>query len=379
MSAECRVVFFKLACFIVLVLVIMLVGSAITDQPDQELDQIRKNISWPGHVSNLLQNYSSTTSQSDSNIQIVTKGTIFELEQENATYGFGFANTRADYNIFQTNENQGLHQRSRISGSGYISLDPYTYFSNGIEETELGDYVGSNSIIWSKDVGPLRADYHDVTLFNGIKGSFRSKKPVSSPWKVQDLDENHAGDISMDYSFENVRTNITKESENKMISDTLVYPFVPSDANIDSKMTVLANLYNGTGHLGTEVGINQVKSSRRSSTLLDEDYKGSFYIKNSMNFSIYERLNQSGQDEYNPNGYEWLPCLSCQQGWNIMTIHDQRYHSAEGFFDCTTCPNCGPAHKHATLPQPSPIMQRERIGASLPTKPSKCFSLGTAL
>ncbi|MDP4272640.1 MAG: hypothetical protein Q8909_21330 [Bacteroidota bacterium] len=43
--------------------------------------------------------------------------------------------------------------------------------------------------------------------------------------------------------------------------------------------------------------------------------------------------------------YDWLPC-TCQQGWNDMILHDQRYHSAApnaylhgpGFFDCTTCP-----------------------------------------
>lgn len=35
--------------------------------------------------------------------------------------------------------------------------------------------------------------------------------------------------------------------------------------------------------------------------------------------------------------YDWLPC-TCQRGWDDMDLHDQRYHSAKGFFDCTACP-----------------------------------------
>ena len=34
------------------------------------------------------------------------------------------------------------------------------------------------------------------------------------------------------------------------------------------------------------------------------------------------------------NAFSW----SNPESWNDMTIHDQRYHSAKGFFDCTSCP-----------------------------------------
>jgi len=38
---------------------------------------------------------------------------------------------------------------------------------------------------------------------------------------------------------------------------------------------------------------------------------------------------------YNTSSDDWLPC-SCL-GWDSMPIHDQRYHSAKDFFDCTSC------------------------------------------
>ena len=62
---------------------------------------------------------------------------------------------------------------------------------------------------------------------------------------------------------------------------------------------------------------------------IDEDYFGTYHVEKNMTLSVpYSR---------NKPSYDWLPC-SCNEGWNDMTIHDQRYHSAKGFFDCTSCP-----------------------------------------
>ena len=68
---------------------------------------------------------------------------------------------------------------------------------------------------------------------------------------------------------------------------------------------------------------------------IDEDYFGTYHVEKNMTLSVpYSR---------NKPTYDWLPC-SCNEGWNDMVIHDQRYHSAKGFFDCTSCPfpYCGP-------------------------------------
>ena len=57
---------------------------------------------------------------------------------------------------------------------------------------------------------------------------------------------------------------------------------------------------------------------------IDEDYWGTYHVEKNMTLSVpYSRVAPV---------YDWLPC-SCNEGWNDMTIHDQRYHSAKGFFD----------------------------------------------
>jgi hypothetical protein len=62
---------------------------------------------------------------------------------------------------------------------------------------------------------------------------------------------------------------------------------------------------------------------------IDEDYFGTYHVEKNMTLSVPYSDNKPS--------YDWLPC-SCNEGWNDMVIHDQRYHSAKGFFDCTSCP-----------------------------------------
>lgn len=62
---------------------------------------------------------------------------------------------------------------------------------------------------------------------------------------------------------------------------------------------------------------------------IDEVYSGTFSL--GTNMSLFWPVTQVIGDE------DWLPC-SCYEGWDDMNIHDQRYHSAKGFFDYNTCP-----------------------------------------
>ena len=62
---------------------------------------------------------------------------------------------------------------------------------------------------------------------------------------------------------------------------------------------------------------------------IDEDYLGTYHVEKNMTLAVpYSKSTEPL--------YEWLPC-TCNAGWNSMVIHDTRYHSAKGFFDCTTC------------------------------------------
>jgi hypothetical protein len=62
---------------------------------------------------------------------------------------------------------------------------------------------------------------------------------------------------------------------------------------------------------------------------IDEDYFGTYHVEKNMTIAVpYSKSTEPMN--------EWLPCI-CNAGWNDMVIHDTRYHSAKGFFDCTTC------------------------------------------
>jgi hypothetical protein len=61
---------------------------------------------------------------------------------------------------------------------------------------------------------------------------------------------------------------------------------------------------------------------------IDEDYFGTYHVEKNMTLSVPYSKNQPT--------YDWLPC-TCNAGWDDMVIHDTKYHSAKGFFDCTTC------------------------------------------
>lgn len=48
-----------------------------------------------------------------------------------------------------------------------------------------------------------------------------------------------------------------------------------------------------------------------------------------------------GHLQLNPGDGTLFTSISLSNGqpvWNNMVINDQRYHSANGFFDCTSCP-----------------------------------------
>jgi hypothetical protein len=66
----------------------------------------------------------------------------------------------------------------------------------------------------------------------------------------------------------------------------------------------------------------------KPSVEIDEDYFGTYHVEKNLTLA----MPYSTGDLRN----EWLPC-TCNAGWDSMVIHDTRYHSAKGFFDCTTC------------------------------------------
>jgi hypothetical protein len=107
----------------------------------------------------------------------------------------------------------------------------------------------------------------------------------------------------------------------------------PANSLTRSLLNIDESVTSGTAHIGMLQGnvgtLDFGKSALHNSIVnVDEDYTGTF------NFGIKMNLTTPVSKYWGCE--DWLPC-SCYTGWNDMNLHDQRYHSAKGFFDCTTC------------------------------------------
>ncbi len=177
-------------------------------------------------------------------------------------------------------------------------------------------------------------------------GSFKTKA-VRSLWKDQTYSKNHVGIISMNSLFDYAK-RLDTESTTTLNSDVYSYEgFIEAtNSTIGSSMDINSR-FDGSAHLGVILndvrgGIGGIATSKADDTvLMDEDYRGSFNIGKKMAVNIVKTTDYADYDQnyegYEYEDYPWLPCL-CNTGWDDMAIHDTRYHSAKGFFDCTACP-----------------------------------------
>jgi len=268
----------------------------------------------------------------------IVHGYLFKADQ--SVDGTGFANVNNNLASVSSDDGSPVLNLGVISsGSGSYSHNSSIYVQYNVVDNGRGEFGSSNQKITAKE--DTSAVYAPMNF--QIPGSFRAK--IGSLWKDQTRAKNFAGLISMNSLFDNAKT-LNKESTNTIYSDTKNYEgFLGSvNSSMGSSMEINSK-FDGTAHLGATMndvggGVSRtLKGKSDDNILMDEDYRGSFditkkmavYIKKTTDYGYYE----ANYDGYNGN-YPWLPCL-CNAGWDSMTIHDQRYHSAKGFFDCTTC------------------------------------------
>jgi hypothetical protein len=284
-------------------------------------------------------------------IYTITEGSLYTADQ--SVTGSGFANIYNNLVVVDPDDkSQVLNLKILTSGTGAYSHDSYVYVQNDSVTTYSGDFGSSHHNITAKD--DISAVYSPVNL--QFPGTFKVKT-IKSLWKDQTYTKNYAGMISMDSLFDYAKM-LHKESTTTLYSDDHTYRAYLDDTNSTTESSMnIDSKFDGSAHLGVTFAdvsgdISDVsgdisgipKSKANSNVLMDEDYKGSFNLTKKMNV-ILEKTTDYGYYEANTDGsngdYPWLPC-ACNAGWDDMAIHDQRYHSANDFFDCTTCLPPGP-------------------------------------
>ncbi len=282
-------------------------------------------------------------------LETIIQGSLYTADQ--FVTGTGFANIYNNLAILNPDDNsQVLNLKILDSGTGAYSHNSYVYVQNNTIMSADGQFESDNHNITTKD--NTNAVYSPVSI--QFPGSFKAKT-IKSLWKDQTYAKNYAGMISMDSLFDYANM-LHKESTTTMYSDQHNYHdyLESTNSTIGSSMDIDSN-FGGSAHLGVTLadvrggtsGITKAKAD--STVLMDEDYRGSFNltkkmavnIKKTTNYGYYEKNYEGLYNVGSLDDYPWLPC-ACNVGWDDMTIHDQRYHSAKGFFDCTTCWPPGP-------------------------------------
>ena len=261
---------------------------------------------------------------------------------EQAVAGTGFTNINNNFaTIDPADMSQNLDLRVLRSGTGTYSHNSTTSVQNNTLWTYSGEFAGNSQNITAKD--DTNAVYSEMNY--QFPGSFRTKA-VRSLWKEQTYSKNHVGIISMNSLFDYAK-KLDTETTTTLNSDVYNYEgFIEAgNSTIGSSMDINSR-FDGSAHLGVTLndvrgGIGGIANFKADSTaLMDEDYRGSFNLSKKMAVNIVKTADYADNDQnyegYEYEDYPWLPCL-CNTGWNDMAIHDTRYHSAKGFFDCTSC------------------------------------------
>ena len=277
-------------------------------------------------------------------LETIIQGSLYTSDQ--SITGIGLANIYNNLVIVDPgDESQVLNLKTLSSGTGAYNQNSYVYVQNNTKMSADGQFEDENHNITTKD--NTNAVYSPVSI--QFPGSFRAKT-IKTLWRDQTYAKNYAGMISMDSLFDYAKT-LHKESTTTMYSDEHNYHeyLTSTNSTIWSSMDINSN-FDGSAHLGVTLadvrgGINGITKAKADSTvLMDEDYRGSFNLtkkmavnlKKATNYGDYDRNYEGLYDVDVLDDYPWLPCL-CNAGWEDMTIHDQRYHSAKGFVECTTC------------------------------------------
>ena len=256
--------------------------------------------------------------------------------------GTGFANINNNFaTINPADMSQNLDLRVLRSGTGAYSHNSTISVQNNTFWTYSGEFAANSQSITTKD--DTNAVYSEIKY--QFPGSFKTKA-VKSLWKDQTTSTNRPGIISMNSLFDYAR-KLDTETTTTLNSDVYDYGVFMGATNstIGSSMEINSR-FDGSAHLGVTLndvrgGIAGIPNSKAdSTTLMDEDYRGSFNLSKKMAVNIVKTTDFADYDQnyegYEYEDYPWLPCL-CNTGWNDMAIHDQRYHSAKGFFDCMSC------------------------------------------
>ena len=235
------------------------------------------------------------------------------------------------FSSYQDTDVTNLSLSNMAHGSGSYNYDSKLDSRNGAKYDALKDQYSTVS-----DRGTVFLENADFSYAPTSMQMGKYSLPIAfqSKGAEETCLKNYISGVSMNARFSYADTL------SKNLSAELYWKFVnstdESESSLNSDARTNLNFeaaFSGSGHVGV-LDMNQGDSD----ILIDEDYRGTYYItKNISHEGIYTLKRQND---------DWLPC--CSAGFRGMNALDQRpFKSATGVFDCT----CFKAPAQAQFPR----------------------------
>jgi hypothetical protein len=228
----------------------------------------------------------------------------YKYDSNQSISGVGFANS------YQSLATKYSTLRKEVHGSGDYISDASLKVRQNVYVREYSNTLNQTSSFRIHLVESSNANFFEYPLSLGR--SLRAG-PIKSLWSDSTCLKNfYKGGTSMDADFSRAR-NLKKDLEADLIWN----------GNFNGTALIIDANFQGAGHFGALLTPQSIK---QASSLIDEDYLGSFSISKKF---IAENLHKKKTWDD-----DWLPC--CCGGWAMMKPLVQKDFgmSAQGVFDC---------------------------------------------
>lgn len=208
--------------------------------------------------------------------------------------------------------------RSGSSGSGYYNCESKILVRKDIDVRQsMEDFLSSDRTVELQE--NVSSAYVPTSL--DLLGSFKSE-PIRSMWSDFTMGGNHGG-AAMNVRFDRIDT-LSKEMTTKVSGSNSYQEILGSTGAFDASMKLNIG-FTGTGQIGASVVGPKFDDQ---SILLDEFYRGSFWLAKTMKLSSKAQVTL--EDDNLPT---WLPC--CIDGYDDMKSGYRVGYGVDSVFNCT--------------------------------------------
>jgi len=275
----------------------------------------------------ILSIFSAAQAYGLSDISLSTRY-ICHLEQD--VQGNGF------FNAYVKTDVPNLSLSNIAHGSGSFDHESNLDSRSG---TKYDDTNGNYSMLTDRGTTLIESTDFSYAPINMQMGAY--SRPISFQSKGSEATcvENYYSGISMNAMFSYADTlskNLSGELYWKLVDNTDTSDESLSNLDVESRTKLNFEVaFSGNGHVGA---LDSKRMSKDTEVLIDEDYRGTYYLTKNMSHSETYTLKRLADD--------WLPC--CSGGFSDMNILDKKpFKSATGIFDCS----CFVAPNNAEFPR----------------------------